>query len=111
MRSRLGLLASVMLAGLGPSADVTRALPECMPAGADRVETARLRSVAAARRDIWGEQLLASPAGPTLEGAERYLRPLFLAKAAGRTGLTRSGEKLLMSMPRWITRMRAGSIS
>ena len=41
-------------------------------------------------RDVWGEQLLRSPAGPTAAGADRFLAPLVLARAA-RGALTESG--------------------
>jgi hypothetical protein len=44
-----------------------------------------------ARRDVWGERLLASRDGPTFAGASRYLKPLFLARAADGRPLTESG--------------------
>jgi hypothetical protein len=44
-----------------------------------------------ARRDVWGERLLASRNGPTFEGASRYLKPLLLARAANGRPLTDSG--------------------
>ena len=92
MRAGLALLALLAVAGLGPSSpEAPLALAACRPAGPDAAEVARLRTAAAARRDIWGEQLLASAEGPTLAGAQRFLRPLLFAKAAGRTNLTRSG--------------------
>jgi hypothetical protein len=44
-----------------------------------------------AKRDIWGNVLLAAPNGPTYEGAARYLKPLLLARAANGKPLTDSG--------------------
>ena len=46
-------------------------------------------------RDVWGEQLLRRPAGPTYAAARQYLAPLLLARAAGRTPLTESGVHYL----------------
>jgi hypothetical protein len=57
-----------------------------------------VRSVTAAlgaRRDVWGNRLIASRAGPTYGAANRSLRPLLLAGAAGRRPLTRSGVHYL----------------
>ena len=44
-----------------------------------------------AKEDIWGNELLAAPGGPTYAGAQRYLKPLLLAKAAQGESLTASG--------------------
>jgi hypothetical protein len=44
-----------------------------------------------ARRDVWGDSLLAAPHGPTYAGAARYLKPLLLARAANGRPLTESG--------------------
>lgn len=44
-----------------------------------------------ARQDVWGNQLLAAPGGPTYERARRYLAPLLLARARGQRPLTASG--------------------
>ena len=41
--------------------------------------TARVAKALASGRDVWGEQLLRAPGGPSLQGAERYLHPLLLA--------------------------------
>jgi hypothetical protein len=51
----------------------------------------RIARALRARRDVWGERLLASPSGPTLEGASRYLKPLLMARAANGRPLTESG--------------------
>ena len=91
MRGSLAFVAVLLLVGAGSSRDSRTAAVNCLPPGPDTAETNRIRTATAARRDLWGEQLLAAPEGPTLAGAERFLRPLFFAKAAGRTRLTRSG--------------------
>ena len=44
-----------------------------------------------ARRDVWGDRLLASRNGPTYDGARRFLAPLVLARAANGRPLTDSG--------------------
>ncbi len=44
-----------------------------------------------ARRDVWGDRLLASRNGPTYAGARRFLAPLVLARAANGRPLTDSG--------------------
>ncbi|MDW8338093.1 MAG: hypothetical protein RMM28_03030, partial [Thermoleophilia bacterium] len=60
----------------------------------------RVERALRARHDAWGRELLAAPTGPTLEGAERYLRPLLLARAAGGRLLTPSGVHYLpFSLP------------
>jgi hypothetical protein len=54
-----------------------------------------------ARRDVWGEALLASRVGPTYAGAARYLKPLLLARAPKQTALTASGvHYVAFSRPR-----------
>lgn len=52
---------------------------------------ARVRAALATGRDVWGEALLATPSGPTLAGARRYLTPLLLARGPKGTQLTESG--------------------
>jgi hypothetical protein len=56
--------------------------------------TARVSRALASGRDIWGEQLLQAPGGPSLQGAEQYLHPLLLAghlPGQGLVPLTDSG--------------------
>src|SRR5215204_2012832 len=86
-------VAAAVLVFLLPAAgstggQVTATCPEGIddPALADPIEGAL-----GAGRDVWGEALLASPEGPTYAGASRFLPPLLLARAAGRTRLTASG--------------------
>ena len=51
----------------------------------------RIMSTLRARQDVWGNKLLASPSGPTYEGARLHLNPLLLAKGAQGASLTDSG--------------------
>ena len=44
-----------------------------------------------AGQDVWGNELLRSPSGPSYLGAARHLRPLLLAARSTRRYLTRSG--------------------
>lgn len=51
----------------------------------------RVERALRAKEDVWGNELLASANGPTFAGAQRYLSPLLLAKAAEGARLTDSG--------------------
>jgi hypothetical protein len=57
------------------------------PGGLRRVGEARAQG----GQDVWGNELLRSPSGPTYLGAARHLRPLLLAARSTRRYLTRSG--------------------
>jgi hypothetical protein len=92
---RLALLAAlvagtVVVAGSdGPTAQgASGACPEPRAAAA---YTKRVLAALSARRDVWGDELLARPGGPSYAAARRYLRPLLLARAAGGKALTDSG--------------------
>jgi hypothetical protein len=92
-------LALAVAAGAGAATGGGR------PPGADRGEcreaaltSAYVRQVDGALRagqDVWGNALLASPAGPTYEGVRRYLTPLLLARAPSQRPLTDSGVHYL----------------
>ena len=90
MRVALALVPVLAVLGMAPP-DAERARSSCNLAAPSPSEAARIRTASVARRDLWGERLLRAPEGPTLAGAQRFLRPLLFARAAGRTGLTRSG--------------------
>ena len=91
MRVALALVAALAVVNVS-SPPAERALSSsCNLAAPNTSEGTRIRTATAARRDIWGERLLSAPEGPTLAGAQRFLRPLFFAGAAGQTRLTRSG--------------------
>ena len=66
---------------------------ECALPRADDAYAAATRRVLRARRDLWGDQLLRAPAGPTYDAARRLLAPLLLAQDEGRP-LTASGFQL-----------------
>jgi hypothetical protein len=81
-------------AATGAAADTggvaARSLRSCTPplTGA---YTGRVMRALRARRDIWGEQMLGAPQGPTYAAASRFLHPLLLARAPGKRPLTESG--------------------
>ena len=87
---RLAALAFVALLGGTAEASGTAgsacALPHVSAGYAERVDRA-LRS----GRDVWGNALLRSAAGPTYDGVRRYLNPLLLAGQARQRPLTASG--------------------
>jgi hypothetical protein len=51
----------------------------CPPPAPDPAYDASVNAALAANQDVWGNELLAEPGGPTYAGAARYLRPLMLA--------------------------------
>jgi hypothetical protein len=63
----------------------------CQRASLEPGYVSRVSRALRATEDVWGNELLASPGGPTYEGARRYLAPLVLAKAAHGASLTTSG--------------------
>jgi hypothetical protein len=75
-----GLLERAPAAGAACAAPATAAAYE-----------SRVRRALSSGRDVWGEQLLAAPGGPTLRGAQRFLAPLRLARGPRGARLTDSG--------------------
>jgi hypothetical protein len=67
----------------------------CTTPAPGRAYVERVDRVLRAKRDIWGDALIASPGGPTYEGVRRYLTPLFLAGAPKQTAATESGVHYL----------------
>jgi hypothetical protein len=94
---RLAVLAVLVPALAGATAAQSRvaAPATCPPAKSAGASAAEIDSVLRSGRDVWGERLLAAPAGPTYAGASRFLRPLFVARAAKQTSLTGSGAHYL----------------
>ena len=84
----LALVAVLTVGAPGAAGD------SCLPT-VDAGSRTRIDQALRARRDLWGEALLAAPNGPTYDGARRYLPPLLLAKAAQQTRLTASGVHYL----------------
>ena len=82
--------AAWVIPGKGEASSAAVVTP-CPPPALGNAYVARVRSALASGRDVWGEALLAAPAGPTLAGARRYLAPLLLARGPKGTRLTESG--------------------
>ena len=82
---RIALLAAFLL---GSSVGAARG---CPPPRVGAAEDARVQRAVEARQDVWGDELLARPGGPTYAAAARYLRPLLWARAAKGRPLTASG--------------------
>ena len=65
--------------------------PQSLPSG----YAAQVEQALRAKEDLWGNELLASPDGPTYAAAAQHLEPLFLARAARGRRLTSSGAHYL----------------
>lgn len=96
MRLRLPLLLSMLLAAVTAAIALPdgRAVPvvqACTPPPPGPAYKARVERVLRSGQDIWGNQLIASPRGPTYEAASNRLTPLVLAFGRGRQPLTDSG--------------------
>ena len=63
----------------------------CGPRYASAAYTGSVRRAIDSGPDLWGERLLASPNGPTLAAAQRFLTPLLLATQRRQRPLTPSG--------------------
>lgn len=50
----------------------------CPAQGVDPAYAARVNAALASTQDVWGNELLRSPSGPTYPGVRRYLHPLML---------------------------------
>jgi hypothetical protein len=84
--SRLVLVAA-LLGAFAPTASAGSCPKPRTSAG----YSARVARALDARPDVWGNELLAAPNGPTYAAAARYLRPLLWARAAKGRSLTASG--------------------
>ena len=62
----------------------------CAPPRATAAHTSRVERALRTRHDLWGNQLLSAPDGPSYE-ARRLLPPLLYARAPGKKALTESG--------------------
>jgi hypothetical protein len=103
VRPGLATLAVLLLLAAGGSHPTQRAEAAGATCFQPRLGSGYVNEVMRALRagqDVWGKALLARPDGPTYEGARRYLKPLLLARAAGKTALTESGVYYLpFAMP------------
>ena len=86
MLARLALLAA-LLGAFAPAASAGTCPQPRTSAG----YAAQVSRALTARADVWGNELLAAPQGPTYAGAARFLRPLLWARAAKGRSLTASG--------------------
>jgi len=94
---RVGLIVLVALVA-GTAAAVkgqarVSAAAQCEPS-IDPAYTDEVNQALAQKQDVWGNELLSSPEGPTAEGVGRYLHPLMLVGRPGGSGprhLTDSG--------------------
>ena len=79
---RVGIaLLAVALAGTVAAAggQARRAeVPSCPPLPHDYAYDSAVQAALSARSDLWGNQLLSTPGGPTYAGARRFLHPLML---------------------------------
>ncbi len=82
MRTRIAL--ALLLAALAGSAtavggEARRAdSSPCPPVPVDPVYDHAVNNALAAKRDVWGDELLRAPEGPTYEGIRRHLHPVML---------------------------------
>jgi hypothetical protein len=83
-----GAIASAAGSAAGPVAVEQVA---CPPIRADSGYSDRVERALRAGGDLWGNELLAAPSGPTYLRARRYLKPLLFARAPGKRLLTDSG--------------------
>jgi hypothetical protein len=82
-------LTAVVATGTGERSGA--AAPGCPERQTGAAYAGRVHATLLTRRDLWGERLLARPGGPTYAAAAGPLRPLLLARAAGKRPLTDSG--------------------
>ena len=97
-RAQLLLVAVgvLLLLGCSPSADSSSAtegekLTPCRQTRLDRSYVDRVTGALRTTEDVWGNELLAAPGGPTYAGARAYLAPLQFARGPKGTKLTASG--------------------
>ncbi|HEY7018293.1 MAG TPA: hypothetical protein VH297_07460 [Gaiellaceae bacterium] len=77
--ARLGLLALVLslaAAAGAVAAGTTPAAATCAPLHTDSAYTDAVLGALASSKDVWGNEVLSSPDGPTYAGMRRYLHPL-----------------------------------
>lgn len=85
------LAAALVTTGATTQGENGAAAAACAQPRTSAAHAARIRRALSSKHDVWGNALLAAPDGPTYEAAQRFLGPLLLARAAGKTRLTPSG--------------------
>ena len=88
------LLAALVATGL-PS-DATGVRVRCAASDLSPTQIRRIEIALRARRDVWGDALLRSRAGPSYNSARRFLPPLVLARGPKGRPLTSSGFHYLV---------------
>jgi hypothetical protein len=92
----LVLIATLALSpGASTAGIAQRAREACPEPALSSRYVSRVDRALRAGQDLWGNELLAAPGGPTYERVARYVRPLLLARAAKRSALTDSGVHYL----------------
>jgi hypothetical protein len=114
MRTRaiLSLLAAgALVLSTASSGSVSAARQSSCPhAALDPAYVSRVTRALRTPEDVWGNELLATPGGPTYAGVRKYLKPLLLARAAKGAPLTASGAHYVpFSGP--VTSTGAGSMA
>jgi hypothetical protein len=103
-------LAAPRTAPAAPAAETAVPSAVCAPARASPTQAARARRALLARQDLWGNELLRAPGGPSYDRARRYLPPLLYARAPGKQPLTASGVYYLaLAQPEGV--QGAGSVA
>lgn len=100
MSGRLPGLAAFVCAvaatsSLSGSARPSSVAQSCQQPALTAAYSERVIGALRAARDIWGDALVASPEGPTYDGARAHLNPLLLAGGPGQRPLTDSGVHYL----------------
>ena len=85
------LVLGLALAATGAAAEAGPAEAACPPQALSDGYTRSVMRALASPEDVWGNELLAAPGGPTEAGARRYLAPLLLAGGPRKRPLTESG--------------------
>ncbi|NUT55418.1 MAG: hypothetical protein HOQ03_05485 [Thermoleophilia bacterium] len=86
-------LAVVVAWGLADRAETRTS--SCAPPRATSAHTQRVERALRTHHDVWGNQLLRAPDGPSFAAAQRLLPPLFYARAPKKRPLTESGAYYL----------------
>jgi len=93
-----GVIGITVVAATLAGAQADPASTQTQSCAAPRATAAHTNRVAQALRthhDVWGNQLLSAPDGPSYTAAQRLLPPLFYARAPGKRPLTESGAYYL----------------
>lgn len=91
-RAQAVLLAGLAAVAGGSLPARTETAPGACPAPPiSRAYVQRVDRALRAGKDVWGNELLAAPGGPTYEGVRRYVTPVLFAGAPGMTSATESG--------------------